>query len=187
MPSEKEKMLRGEMYNSMDETLVNERRHARRLLLQLNALSESNLDEIHRLRRELLPNAAEDFWVERPFFCDYGYNLYVGANTFFNYNCVVLDVCRVTIGAHVMVGPAVQIYTATHPLSANERRAGLEYGKSVFIGDTCWIGGGAIICPGVHIGSGSVIGAGAVVTGSVPANVLVAGNPAHIVRPLPPE
>ena len=184
MPSEKEKMLHGEMYDSMDDTLVRERRHARQLLLQLNSLPESHLDEIHRLRRELLPNAAEDFWIERPFFCDYGYNLYVGRNTFFNYNCVVLDVCRVTIGAHVLVGPAAQIYTATHPMSADRRRAGLEYGKSVSIGDDCWIGGGAIICPGVRIGSGSVIGAGAVVTQDVPDGVLVAGNPARVTRRL---
>jgi maltose O-acetyltransferase len=184
MSTEKKKMLRGEMYDSMDETLVAERRYARHLLAELNRVPDGDMDGYHRLRKQLFPNAAEDFWVERPFFCDYGYNLYVGSNTFFNYNCVVLDVCRVSVGSNVMLGPAVQIYAATHPMSADERRVGLEFGKPVSIGDDCWIGGGAIICPGTHVGAGSVIGAGSVVTDDVPDGVFIAGNPARVIRQL---
>ncbi len=182
MRSEKEKMLRGEMYNSMDATLIDERRHARHLLDKLNHLRDGDMDGYNQLREELFPNAFPDFWVEHPFFCDYGYNLYVGANTFFNYNCVVLDVCRVTIGSNVMFGPAVQIYTATHPMSSEERRMGLESGEPISIGDDCWIGGGAVICPGVRIGARSVIGAGSVVTNDIPDDVFAAGNPARVIR-----
>jgi maltose O-acetyltransferase len=101
---------------------------------------------------------------------------------FFNGNCVVLDVAPVRIGSGVLIGPAVQIYAATHPLSAAERRTGLEYGQAVEIGEEAWIGGGAIICPGVRIGARSVIGAGSVVTRDIPAGVFAAGNPCRVVR-----
>lgn len=119
--------------------------------------------------------------IQPPFHCDYGVNITLGARVFFNFNCVVLDVCRVTIGDYSMFGPAVQIYTATHPLDAATRRL-QEYGKPVVIGDDVWVGGGAIICPGVTVGSRSVIGAGSVVTRDVPDDVFAAGNPCRVIR-----
>nr|WP_304944991.1 sugar O-acetyltransferase [Verrucomicrobium sp. BvORR034] len=125
-----------------------------------------------------------DAWIQPPFYCDYGYNIVLGSKVFFNFNCVVLDVMPVTIGSNVLFGPAVQIYTATHPLSAMERRTWREAAKPVTIGSDVWVGGGAIICPGVTIGDRTVIGAGSVVTRSIPSDVVAAGNPCRVIRRL---
>ena len=127
---------------------------------------------------------ANDAWIQPPFFCDYGYNIALGSKVFFNFNCVVLDVMRVEIGNNVLFGPSVQIYTATHPLNAAERRTWRELAKPVTIGSDVWVGGGAIICPGVTIGDRSVIGAGSVVTRAIPADVFAAGNPCRVIRSL---
>lgn len=124
--------------------------------------------------------------IEPPFFCDYGTNIRVGDRVFFNFNSVVLDVAEVVVGSDTMFGPAVQIYTATHPMDYRERRAGLEAGKPVTIGSDVWVGGGAIILPGVTIGERSVIGAGSVVTKDVPPGVFAAGNPCRVIRTLDP-
>jgi len=122
--------------------------------------------------------------MQRPFFCDYGTNIELGRKVFFNFNCVVLDVTPVRIGDHTLFGPEVLIYTATHPLDAEVRRAGLEFAKPVEIGADVWVGGGAIICPGVRIGARAVIGAGSVVTRDIPDDVFAAGNPCRVIRPL---
>jgi len=180
--TEKSKMLSGELYNPNDQVLVSERHRARLLFQKINQLNDDSKKERKKLLYELLENAGKGLWVEPPFYCDYGYNIHTGKNVFFNFNCVILDVMKVEIGDHVLVGPAVQIYTATHPLDAKTRNSWLEYAKSVTIGDDVWIGGGAIIYPGVTIGNGTVIAAGAVVTKSVPANVVVGGNPAKILK-----
>ncbi|BAS26348.1 sugar O-acetyltransferase [Limnochorda pilosa] len=182
MRSEKEKMLAGELYDASDPQLVAERRRARLLLQALNATRDDQPEERARLIRELFGAAGEGTWIEPPFYCDYGSHITLGDGVFFNFNCVVLDVMPVTIGHRVLIGPAVQIYTATHPVSAAERRKGLELARPVAVGDDVWIGGGAILCPGVRIGSGSVIGAGSVVTRSIPEGVLAAGNPCRVLR-----
>src|SRR5690606_16633734 len=103
---------------------------------------------------------------------------------YFNFNCVILDVAPVRIGANVLFGPAVQVYTASHPLDAAERRQGLEFGKPITIGNDVWVGGAAVICPGVSIGDGTVVGAGSVVTRSLPGGVFAAGNPCRVIRSL---
>ncbi|HEX5970838.1 MAG TPA: sugar O-acetyltransferase [Gemmatimonadaceae bacterium] len=121
--------------------------------------------------------------MQPPFYCDYGTNIELGERVFFNFNCVVLDVCRVRIGSFSLFGPAVQIYTAMHPLDAMQRRRE-EYGKPVEIGSDVWVGGGAIILPGVRIGSRTVIGAGSVVTRDLPDHVFAAGNPCRVTRQL---
>lgn len=125
--------------------------------------------------------------IDPPFFCDYGWKIRLGRNVYFNYNCVILDVVRVTIGNNTLFGPGVHIYTPTHPASVRERRAGRESGVPVVLEDDVWVGGGSIICPGVVIGTGTVIGAGSVVTKSIPPGVLAAGNPRKIIRTLPVE
>jgi len=125
-----------------------------------------------------------DVWMQAPFFCDYGTNIHLGREVFFNFNCVVLDVMSARIGDPTLVGPAVQIYAATHPLDAEVRRAGLEFAKPVEIGADVWVAGGAIICPGVRIGARAVIGAGSVVTRDIPDDVFAAGNPCRVIRPL---
>lgn len=182
MQSEKDKMLGGELYDPLDAQLAGERSRARLLLKQLNDTRDEQQTERARLLRELIPNQGAEIWIEPPFYCDYGSNISLGERVFFNFNCVVLDVAPVRIGSRVLFGPAVQVYAATHPLSAAERRTGLELGKGIEIGDDVWIGGGAILCPGVHIGARAVIGAGSVVTRDIPEGVFAAGNPCRVLR-----
>jgi maltose O-acetyltransferase len=183
MPSERQKMLRGDMYDPLDAELVAERECARDLCQDLNATRES---ESHR-RREILVKlfgkGGDTVWMQPPFYCDYGSNIELGQRVFFNFNCVVLDVCPVRIGDFTLFGPAVQIYTPLHPLNAEQRRRE-EFGKPVDIGSDVWVGGGAIILPGVRIGSRTVIGAGSVVTRDVPDDVFAAGNPCRVIRSL---
>ena len=186
MRSEKEKMLAGELYDALDPELVTARERARDLCQALNAAPERDQLTRRRLLQELLGSGGDSVWMQPPFYCDYGSHIHLGERVYFNFNCVVLDVCEVHVGDFTFFGPAVQIYAATHPLNANLRRT-QEFGKPVTIGSDVWVGGGAIICPGVTIGSRTVIGAGSVVTKDIPADVLAAGNPCRILRPLTPE
>ncbi|HKN85817.1 MAG TPA: sugar O-acetyltransferase [Nitrospiraceae bacterium] len=174
-------MLSGELYDPLDPELVVARARARDLCYVLNASREREQDERHRVLCELFSTGGDTVWMQPPFFCDYGCNIELGQRVFFNFNCVVLDVCRVRIGDFTLLGPAVQIYTALHPLDATLRQH-QEFGKRVEIGSNVWIGGGAIILPGVRIGSQSVIGAGSVVTRDIPDRVLAVGNPCRVIR-----
>ncbi len=180
--TEKEKMLAGEMYNPRDPELMEERLQARRLFQQINSTGDDQKETRDRLFYELFGPSGSGLWIEPPFYCDYGTNIEVGDDVFMNFNCCILDVCTVKIGSRVMMAPGVQIYTATHPLNAQERSSGREFGEPVTIGDDVWIGGGAIINPGVTIGNRVVIGSGAVVTKNVEDDVFVAGNPAKVIR-----
>jgi maltose O-acetyltransferase len=181
MSTEKDKMLAGELYNPLDPELVRARERARDLCRDLNATRERDQDSRRRLLMELLGRGGESVWMQPPFFCDYGSNILLGERVYFNFNCVVLDVCRVTIGDFTLFGPAVQIYTATHPMNAELRR-NQEFGKPITIGSDVWVGGGAILCPGVTIGSKTVIGAGSVVTRDIPTGVFAAGHPCRVIR-----
>lgn len=181
MSSEWEKMLRGELYNPLEPELVEARNRARDLCQDLNATRESDEVERRRILVELFGAGGDTVWMQPPFYCDYGTNIELGERVFFNFNCVVLDVARVTIGSYTLFGPSVQIYTATHPFDAALRRR-QEFAKPIAIGSDVWVGGGAIICPGVHIGSRSVIGAGSVVTRDIPEGVFAAGNPCRVIR-----
>ncbi len=183
MRSEREKMLAGELYDPADPELAAARRRARDLCRALNATGDGDADERRRLLRELFGAGGETVRLEPPFFCDYGSNIELGEGVYFNFNCVVLDVCPVRFGSFSLFGPAVQIYTPLHPLDAAARR-GAESGKPVDIGADVWVGGGAIILPGVRIGARSVIGAGSVVTRDVPDDVFAAGNPCRVIRSL---
>ena len=179
--TERQKMLAGEMYNPFDPGLVAARERARDLCQALNATRESQQDERRRVLRELFGRGGDSVWMQPPFFCDYGTNIELGERVFFNFNCIVLDVCRVRIGDYTLFGPAVQIYTAMHPFNAEQRRRE-EFGKPIDIGSDVWVGGGAIILAGVRIGSRAVIGAGSVVSRDVPDGVFAAGNPCRVIR-----
>jgi len=181
MPTERDKMLAGELYDPLDPELVAARNRARDLCQDLNATREDQQEERRRVLRQMFGSGGESVWMQPPFFCDYGSNIFLGERVFFNFNCVVLDVCQVKIGDYTLFGPAVQIYTATHPMNAELRRK-QEFARPIEIGSDVWVGGGAIICPGVRIGSQSVIGAGSVVTRDIPAGVFAAGNPCRVVR-----
>ena len=174
-------MLAGEMYDPLDLELVAGRARARDLCRELNATRESEEVERRRILSELFGKGGETVWMQPPFFCDYGTNIELGERVFFNFNCILLDVCPVRIGDFTLFGPAVQIYTPLHPFNAEQRRRG-EYGKPIEIGSDVWVGGGAIILAGVKIGSRSVIGAGSVVTRDVPDAVFAAGNPCRVIR-----
>jgi maltose O-acetyltransferase len=181
MPTELEKMLAGELYDPLDVELVAARNRARDLCQDLNTTRESQHDERRRILEQLFGRGGDTVWMQPPFFCDYGSNIHLGQRVFFNFNCIVLDVCQVTIGDFTLFGPAVQIYTATHPMNAELRRK-QEFAKPIVIGHDVWVGGGAIICPGVTIGDRSVIGAGSVVTRDIPSGVFAAGNPCRVMR-----
>lgn len=184
MKTEKQKMLSGELYNALDPELSEERLKARLLLSELNNSREDEEEKRNSILKKLIPDAGAGFWLQPPFYCDYGYNISTGEKVFFNFNCVVLDVMPVKIGNRTLIGPNVQIYTATHPMDYRERAAGLEFAKPVTIGEDVWIGGSAVICPGVTIGDRSVIGAGSVVTKDIPPDVFAAGNPCRVIRQL---
>ena len=174
-------MLAGELYDSLDAELVARRTRARDLCQALNATREEESDARRAILRDLFGRGGETVWMQPPFYCDYGENIHLGERVFFNFNCVILDVCEVTIGDYTMFGPAVQIYTPLHPLDHVARR-GKEYGKPVSIGCDVWVGGGAIILPHVTVGDRAVIGAGSVVTRDIPAGVFAAGNPCRVIR-----
>jgi maltose O-acetyltransferase len=179
--SERQKMLAGELYDAQDPELLAARELARGLCGAINALAPS--DAARRpLLRALFGAGGDSVYVTSPFFCDYGSHIELGANVYFNFNCVLLDVCPIRIGEHTLFGPAVQVYTALHPMEAPLRRR-QEYGQPVTIGADVWIGGAAVILPGVRIGDRAVIGAGSVVTRDIPEGMFAAGNPCRVIRP----
>lgn len=185
MRSEREKMLAGELYDPFDPELVAARTRARDLCQALAATRESETASRRRILQQLFGTGGDTVWMQPPFSCDYGVNIELGERVFFNFHCVVLDVCRVRIGAFSSFGPAVQILTPLHPWEAAARRE-REYGKPIDIGADVWVGGGALILAGVTIGARSVIGAGSVVTRDIPEGVLAVGSPCRVVRAIDP-
>ena len=181
---ERQKMVAGEPYLASDPELVGERARARRLAARYNATAQEDEAGRRAILGELLGPIGEDAWIEPPFHCDYGWNVTLGERAFLNFGCVVLDCAPVEIGPLTMLGPAVQLCAATHPLDPAEREAGLEYALPIVIRRNVWIGAGAIVGAGVTIGDNAVIGAGSVVLGDVPANVLAAGSPCRVIRAL---
>lgn len=181
--TEKEKCAQGLLYDAnYDAELLAERLRAKELLYDYNRLRPSQQAERRALLERLLGKMGQQTVIEQPFFCDYGYNIEVGANFFANFNFVVLDEAKVRIGDNVFIAPNVGIYTAGHPLDVAQRNQGLEYARPVTIGNNVWIGAGVSILPGVTIGDGVVIGAGSVVTKDIPAGMLAVGNPCRVVR-----
>lgn len=180
--TEKEKMLKGELYNSNDPELVKERVKCGLLLDRFNSSPYDKREEKQNLLKELLGALGNNSFINKPFFCDYGKNIIIGDNFFANYNLVFLDVNKITIGNNVMLGPNVSLLTASHPLDQEVRISLLEYGKPISIGDNVWIGGNTVINPGVKIGNNVVIGSGSVVTKDIPDNMLAYGNPCKVIR-----
>ncbi len=181
---QRERMLRGDMYFSADEALVKERHRARRLCRAYNATTEEQGEERTRLLKELLGGTGEALTIEPDFTCDYGTYFTVGENFYANFGLVVLDTCPVRIGNNCMFGPRVSLFTAGHPLDPEVRNSGWEFGAPITIGDNVWIGGGSILNPGVTLGNNVVVGSGSVVTKSFGDNVVIAGNPARVIRTL---
>ncbi|WP_429181288.1 sugar O-acetyltransferase [Aeromonas salmonicida] len=187
MASDWDKILAGGALDSQSEKIADDRIRGQALLAQLNASSAGDHPLRQRLCGELFGQCPASSWISTPFTCEFGRNIHIGEQTFFNFNVTILDVGEVHIGNHVLLAPNVQIYTATHSMDYLARRNWTAYNKPVHIGDDCWIGGGAIICPGVTIGARSIIGAGAVVTRDIPADSVAVGNPARVIRSLSPD
>ncbi|WP_245640210.1 sugar O-acetyltransferase [Paenibacillus dakarensis] len=185
--SEKDKMLNQEYYLCWDKELTEERERAKDLLFEFNNLKPSARDERNQIIQKLFHSVGENAWIESPFNCDYGYNITVGDNFYANTNCTILDCAKVTIGNNVLMGPNVSLYTPNHAKDADERIAGYERSLPINIGDNVWISGSVTIIPGVTIGDNTIIGAGSVVTKDIPANVIAAGVPCRVIRPITEE
>ena len=175
-------MLRGELYLADDPELAADAAHAQELLERYNATRHVEQELRDRLLRELLAEVGEGVVVRPPFRCDYGRYISIGTRTFVNYDCVMLDVAPIRIGAACQLATRVQLLTATHPVDPEPRRLGWESAEPITIGDNVWLGAGAIVCPGVTIGQNTVVGAGAVVTRDLPAGVVAIGVPARVQR-----
>lgn len=183
-PSEREKMVRGDLYLASDPELVAARVRARRLWARFNASDAGDAVGRVALLRGLLGALGPDSSIEPPFYCDYGSQISLGAGVFVNFGAVFLDPAAITIGEGAQLGPSVQLLTADHPRDAATRAAGPELGRAISIGAHCWLGGGVIVCPGVTIGPETIVGAGSVVVRDLPGGVVAAGNPCRVVRQL---
>ena len=175
-------MLRGELYVADDPDLAADHARAQRILDRYNATGHDEQAERDELLRELLGSVGEGVVVKPAFRCDYGTYVSIGDGSFLNYDCVMLDIAPIVIGARCWLASCVQLLAATHPIDPIPRRDGWEYGAPITLADNVWLGGGAIVCPGVTIGEHTVVGAGAVVTRDLPAGVVAYGNPARVVR-----
>lgn len=182
----KERREKGLLFIADDQDWV-EMKNARRQLQKLNNMDRSDFSGINSLVRELFGKADESTFLNPPFFCDYGSNIFVGKNCFINYNCTILDNGKVRMGDNCMLAPNVSIYTAGHALYPDSRNLGYEYGIDVTIGNNVWIGGNTVILPGINIGDNVVIGAGSVVTKDIPAWSFAAGNPCKVIRKITEE
>lgn len=185
--TEFDKMISGQMYQPSDPTLTQMRLRARKLTAAYNRTSPDSTGERDALLRDLLGQAGESITIDPTFHCDYGCNIRVGDNFYANVGCVILDCAEVQFGDNCFLAPQVGIYAATHPIDPVERNSGREFALPGTVGNNCWIGGHASLNPGVTLGNNVVVGAGAVVTKSFPDNVVIAGNPARILRQIPPQ
>lgn len=182
MPEVWRKMLSGERYDALDPFLIEGLQKTRELLWEFNRLRPSQTERMREIIREILGKCGERFHINQPFRCDYGCNIEVGEDFFANFNLTILDEAKVTIGDNCFIGPNVSIFTACHPLEAEERNKGVEWAEPVTIGDSVWFGGDVTVCPGVTIGDGCVIGAGSVVTRDIPPHTVAVGTPARVIK-----
>lgn len=181
--SEKEKMLKGEIYNAnYDEELFKERQYAKELCYEYNNLRPSELEKRKEIVRKLFKKTGEQFLIEQPIICDYGYNIEIGERFYSNHNLTLLDANKIKIGDDVFIGPNCGFFTSGHPIDSKTRNTGLEYAKPIEIGDNVWIGGNVVVLPGVKIGSNSIIGAGSVVVKDIPKNSIAVGNPCRVIK-----
>ena len=190
--TENEKMLSGKIYDPLDRELNKKRSRAHELCVKYNQTFEGNKEIRKEILDELVPDKEEGVYIQGPVYFDFGSNTKFGKNSYANFNLTVLDICPVTIGNNVYIGPNVSLLTPLHPLCYEDRNqyynkekgyvTDREYGAPITIGDNCWIAGNVTVCGGVTIGEGCVIGAGSVVTRDIPANSLAVGNPCRVIR-----
>jgi maltose O-acetyltransferase len=182
--TQRERMLAGELYLADDPEIIADQRRAMRLTDRFNRSAADTPRLRQQILAELLGGLGEDVEIRPPLYCDYGYQIRIGARTFVNFGLMAADTAAITIGEDVQIGPYVQLLTPTHPVEPEPRRAKWEAAEPIVIGDNVWLGGGVIVLPGVTIGENTVVGAGAVVPKDLPANVVAVGNPARVIRQL---
>lgn len=181
--TEREKLEKGLWYDAnYDIELIKERAKAEELYFEFNQTKPNEIEKRKEILKKLLPNMQQDVDISSPFYTDYGYNCFIDEGTFINHNAYFMDGAKITIGKHCFIGPNCGMYTASHPLIAEERNKGLEKASPITLGNNIWIGADVTILPGVTIGSGSVIGAKSVVSKDIPPNVIALGNPCHVIR-----
>ncbi len=182
---EKEKMLAGELYDAnYNEDLMKERLIAKDKCFEYNNIKPSKIEERTEIMKQILGKTGNQFLIEQPFICDYGYNIEIGENFYSNHNLVILDANKVKFGDNVFIAPNCGFYTAGHPLDYETRNKGLEYAKPIEVGNNVWIGGNVVVLPGVTIGDNVVIGAGSIVTKDIPSNSVAVGNPCKVIKEL---
>lgn len=193
--SELTKCLNGELFNCIDDELVNIIKRARKLTKEYNSTPFDDDEKKNAILQNLFHKIGSNVKIDMPFYCDYGVNTTIGNNVIININCTFVDCNKITIGNNVLIASNVQIYTATHPVDVTKRlrdnwqqNSGKPffrtYALPVTVEDNVWIGGGSILLPGVTIGKNSVIGAGSVVVKNIPANCVAVGNPCKVIRQL---
>jgi maltose O-acetyltransferase len=180
--SEKEKMIKQMYYNAMDPELIKMRADSEILFQEYNKTSHDETDKRTEIFNKLFGQWGTNLYIRPPFYCDYGFNTFIGKNVYINFNCTILDCAKVTIGDNTLIAPSVEIYTAAHPTDPQRRLEGEEFAKEIVIGNNCWIGGGVIICAGVSIGDNTTIGAGSVVIKDIPSDCIAVGNPCKVIR-----
>lgn len=180
--TEKQKMLEGEQYIAWGDDIIEDRRHARRLLKEFNLTDPEDKKQVMTVLKALLGSTGEYIHIEPDFKCNYGYNIHIGDNFYAGCHCVILDNAKVSIGDNCIISPQVGIYTLAYPINAKRRIAGYEYAKPIVIGNNVWIGGGSMIGPGVTIGDDVVIKPGSMIISDIPDRVVVGGNPAKIIK-----
>lgn len=181
--NEKEKMLKGFLYDAnYDKSLIEERNKCKILCSKYNNLPYENFKERKDVLKKIIGKFKENFTIEPYFWCDYGYNIEIGENFYSNHNLVILDPAKVKFGNNVFIGPNCGFYTAGHPLEVDIRNKGLEYAKEINVGDNVWFGGNVCVMPGVNIGSNSTIAAGSVVVKDIAPNSIAAGVPCRAIK-----
>jgi len=185
--NQKQRMLAGLPYKAWLDGLPEERTALKKKLFKYNSTPPGKVKKLDKLIRSIVGKCGNSICINQPFYCDYGYNIEIGENFFANYNLLILDVGKVTIGDNVQIATNVSILTAGHPVHFQSRNSGYEYGIEIKIGNNVWIGSNAVLNPGVEIGENTVIGSGSIVTKSVPANVVAAGNPCKVIRKITEE
>ena len=181
--TEREKIHSGNLYLSMDDSILDEQLAYLDLMNEYNATSRLEMAKREALLHKLFAEAGEDCYIESPFYANWGgHHVHLGKNVYTNFGVTFVDDTHIYIGDYTMLGPNVTIATAGHPIDPELRQKGLQYNMPVHIGKNCWLGAGVIVMPGVTIGDNTVIGAGSVVTKDIPAHVVAVGNPCRIMR-----
>lgn len=181
--TEKERMEKGLIYDSMIEGILDEQTGCVKYMQEYNKLALGDEKRMEELMKLMFADVGEGTYVQPPFYANWGgAHVHIGKNVYANFSLTLVDDGHIYIGDYTMIAPNVTIATASHPILPSLRKKGMQFNLDVHIGNNCWIGAGAVILPGVTIGDNTVIGAGSVVTKDIPANVVAVGNPCRVMR-----